>query len=240
MAEAKAKKDQIIARARTAKASTKVNDMLAGVGSGSSSEPRLPASHCGRERWHVAALPHGGTAPSLRSPPRARPLPTLPFRWRGGRSGGLRPHVGEGGAARGRGRREQAARARHVHLGRGQLARCAVQGARVGQLRRRRAQRDEGGAPQRGARFARAVVLVPCVPHSQRTAAAPHAQPRRCSGEGARAAAAAAVSACGEGREAQPSALPRGSRAPADRALQVDDELAEMKKLLGKGEPPKA
>jgi len=36
MAEAKAKKDQIIARARTAKASTKVNDMLAGVGSGSS------------------------------------------------------------------------------------------------------------------------------------------------------------------------------------------------------------
>jgi len=36
MAEAKAKKDQIIARARTAKAATKVNDMLAGVGSGSS------------------------------------------------------------------------------------------------------------------------------------------------------------------------------------------------------------
>jgi len=36
MAEAKAKKDQIIARARTAKASTKVNDMLAGVGSSSS------------------------------------------------------------------------------------------------------------------------------------------------------------------------------------------------------------
>ncbi|KAL1521442.1 hypothetical protein AB1Y20_021106 [Prymnesium parvum] len=36
MAEAKAKKDQIIARARTAKASTKVNDMLAGVGTGSS------------------------------------------------------------------------------------------------------------------------------------------------------------------------------------------------------------
>jgi len=36
MAEAKAKKDQIIARARTAKASTKVNDMLAGVGDSSS------------------------------------------------------------------------------------------------------------------------------------------------------------------------------------------------------------
>jgi phage shock protein A len=36
MADAKAKKDQIIARARTAKASTKVNDMLAGVGSSSS------------------------------------------------------------------------------------------------------------------------------------------------------------------------------------------------------------
>ena len=36
MAEAKAKKDQIIARARTAKAATKVNDMLAGVGDGSS------------------------------------------------------------------------------------------------------------------------------------------------------------------------------------------------------------
>merc|ERR1719238_1492752 len=36
MAEAKAKKDQIIARARTAKASTKVNDMLAGVGTSSS------------------------------------------------------------------------------------------------------------------------------------------------------------------------------------------------------------
>ena len=35
MAEAKAKKDQIIARARTAKAATKVNDMIAGVGSGS-------------------------------------------------------------------------------------------------------------------------------------------------------------------------------------------------------------
>ena len=34
--EAKSKKDQIIARARTAKASTKVNDMLAGVGSSSS------------------------------------------------------------------------------------------------------------------------------------------------------------------------------------------------------------
>ena len=31
MAEAKAKKDQISARARTAKASTKVNDMLAGA-----------------------------------------------------------------------------------------------------------------------------------------------------------------------------------------------------------------
>jgi len=36
MSEAKSKKDQIIARARTAKASTKVNDMLAGVGSGNS------------------------------------------------------------------------------------------------------------------------------------------------------------------------------------------------------------
>lgn len=36
MAEAKAKKDQMIARARTAKAATKVNDMLAGVGTGSS------------------------------------------------------------------------------------------------------------------------------------------------------------------------------------------------------------
>ena len=36
MAEAKAKKDQIIARARTAKAATKVNDMIAGVGSGNS------------------------------------------------------------------------------------------------------------------------------------------------------------------------------------------------------------
>lgn len=36
MTEAKAKKDQIIARARTAKAATKVNDMLAGVGTGSS------------------------------------------------------------------------------------------------------------------------------------------------------------------------------------------------------------
>ena len=36
MAEAKAKKDQIIARARTAKAATKVNDMLAGVGGTSS------------------------------------------------------------------------------------------------------------------------------------------------------------------------------------------------------------
>jgi len=36
MAEAKAKKDQIIARARTAKATTKVNDMLSGVGSTSS------------------------------------------------------------------------------------------------------------------------------------------------------------------------------------------------------------
>merc|ERR1719161_1672186 len=36
MAEAKAKKDQIIARARTAKAATKVNDMLAGVGQSSS------------------------------------------------------------------------------------------------------------------------------------------------------------------------------------------------------------
>ena len=35
-AEAKAKKDQIIARARTAKAATKVNDMLSGVGTGSS------------------------------------------------------------------------------------------------------------------------------------------------------------------------------------------------------------
>merc|ERR1740121_128449 len=36
MMEAKAKKDQIIARARTAKAATKVSDMLAGVGSSSS------------------------------------------------------------------------------------------------------------------------------------------------------------------------------------------------------------
>merc|ERR1719487_2762889 len=36
MTEAKAKKDQIIARARTAKAATKVNDMIAGVGAGSS------------------------------------------------------------------------------------------------------------------------------------------------------------------------------------------------------------
>merc|ERR1719217_787672 len=36
MAEAKAKKDQIIARARTAQAATKVNDMLAGVGTSSS------------------------------------------------------------------------------------------------------------------------------------------------------------------------------------------------------------
>jgi len=36
MAEAKAKKDQIIARARTAKAATKVNDMLSGVGDSSS------------------------------------------------------------------------------------------------------------------------------------------------------------------------------------------------------------
>jgi len=36
MAEAKAKKDQIIARARTAKAATKVNDMIAGVGTGTS------------------------------------------------------------------------------------------------------------------------------------------------------------------------------------------------------------
>lgn len=36
MTEAKAKKDQIIARARTAKAATKVNDMLAGVGESSS------------------------------------------------------------------------------------------------------------------------------------------------------------------------------------------------------------
>lgn len=36
MTEAKSKKDQIIARARTAKASTKVNDMLAGVGTSSS------------------------------------------------------------------------------------------------------------------------------------------------------------------------------------------------------------
>lgn len=36
MAEAKAKKDQIIARARTAKAATKVNDMLSGVGTGTS------------------------------------------------------------------------------------------------------------------------------------------------------------------------------------------------------------
>jgi len=36
MADAKAKKDQIIARARTAKAATKVNDMLSGVGSSSS------------------------------------------------------------------------------------------------------------------------------------------------------------------------------------------------------------
>ena len=36
MAESKAKKDQIIARARTAKAATKVNDMIAGVGSGNS------------------------------------------------------------------------------------------------------------------------------------------------------------------------------------------------------------
>ena len=36
MAETKAKKDQIIARARTAKAATKVNDMLAGVGTSSS------------------------------------------------------------------------------------------------------------------------------------------------------------------------------------------------------------
>lgn len=35
MSEAKAKKDQIIARARTAKAATKVNDMLAGVGTNS-------------------------------------------------------------------------------------------------------------------------------------------------------------------------------------------------------------
>lgn len=36
MADAKAKKDQIIARARTAKAATKVNDMISGVGTGSS------------------------------------------------------------------------------------------------------------------------------------------------------------------------------------------------------------
>ena len=36
MTEAKAKKDQIIARARTAKAATKVNDMLSGVGTGTS------------------------------------------------------------------------------------------------------------------------------------------------------------------------------------------------------------
>merc|ERR1719487_2177233 len=36
MSEEKAKKDQIIARARTAKAATKVNDMLAGVGQSSS------------------------------------------------------------------------------------------------------------------------------------------------------------------------------------------------------------
>jgi len=36
MAEAKAKKDQIIARAKVAKAATNVNDMLAGIGTGSS------------------------------------------------------------------------------------------------------------------------------------------------------------------------------------------------------------
>merc|ERR1712087_419337 len=36
MAEARAKKDQIIARARTAKAATKVNDLISGVGSTSS------------------------------------------------------------------------------------------------------------------------------------------------------------------------------------------------------------
>jgi phage shock protein A len=36
MQEAKAKKDQIVARARTAKATTDVNDMLAGVGTGNS------------------------------------------------------------------------------------------------------------------------------------------------------------------------------------------------------------
>jgi len=36
MAKAKANKDQIIARARTAKAATSVNDMLAGIGTGSS------------------------------------------------------------------------------------------------------------------------------------------------------------------------------------------------------------
>jgi len=36
MSEAKSKKDQIIARARTAKASTKVNDLLSGLGSGTS------------------------------------------------------------------------------------------------------------------------------------------------------------------------------------------------------------
>jgi phage shock protein A len=36
MQEAKAKKDQIVARARTAKATTDVNDMLAGIGTGSS------------------------------------------------------------------------------------------------------------------------------------------------------------------------------------------------------------
>merc|ERR1719316_2252832 len=36
IAEAKAKKDSIIARARTAKAATKVNDMLASVGTTSS------------------------------------------------------------------------------------------------------------------------------------------------------------------------------------------------------------
>ena len=61
MAEAKAKKDQIIARARTAKASTKVNDMLAGVGSSSSAAP--PAKRESERRpWSWMGRLGGATA----------------------------------------------------------------------------------------------------------------------------------------------------------------------------------
>jgi hypothetical protein len=121
MAEANAKKDQIIARARTAKAATKVNDMLAGVGTSSSTAafdrmtekvskleaeadvraapPRRPppagtATTALRVRFATAAVPpcrRAATLPSSRHPAAAPPTLPLPLLRRGHRGTATAP-----------------------------------------------------------------------------------------------------------------------------------------------------